>query len=1354
MKDNNRNPYKKSNIISKIKKTIPIVTFLISVIIFAGIIELVSAEKSSVGDTITPPVKNTDYELGTEHNPLFILEIVPNKSYSEIGYLISGCEPVDMEKLSIDSMAYSYGSRRLADCKTVTETKYEFEMDLSEPAFSEGKWYMAGDQRGYYQKVTDGTGTIVQEKMSDDSYTYTFVGEGLGQYIWVAENNWNNQTDHNADKVWLNVKKYARNKMVFTHYNAFLKDAIRVPLSDISDYQTVVITVDPADLRNTNNLELIELADFIYINGKSHDQSLVQIWNKFNNEGLELTNPATDFTGDNDLTWDAIMAIFNRMVSNNRTSIIMNLPSVYKIDSDNNVHKLSIMLLQMGPATFNKLFMETGKIQTTTVNGRETGYYVGKDGNQVITQWSQSTFPDNDKGTMYGDVEFKNPNITASNITAGEGIYTYNDDMSLLENLCQNNVSDIPVTKEAFDFYEYYDKYLKEDADPDSERRTSLSPAEVIYFIHNQSLNLADKSEINILEIQPFHEFLELEEWKKKYKEFFPSFTGDISNIHVTTMTTYEYIGNIEDINSKYDMIYFGLFPEDKNVVNYYDTYYNSYLDSDLNGKIYLSIGDKVNADSSVRYSGNDITKLKLEQLKKFMESGKPIMLASGFYEDSTRSKVSTAVDKATYMYDLVDVVMEKGVTVNTDNGQAAYRSQFKDSIFCEDNFNSYILWRKITDDSCSMEFADMGDPSKYPVPYSYTTKSDGSIDTPQYNKSNTLKYRFRIKGTADAYTVKLFIDNNGDGKYNGSLDTQTSAKAESLNNLTIKNDANVTVNMNSLKPNTWYTLTRSLDSSYQGIIPWKLEVNAVSNSTIRASEINYTLIKQTSEANKVQINVLQVAIDSGTGNQATTFNMETNETFQTYLKSVDEYKINITYMSNSEFLSLYHNCSGAAEAGKYDYLGEYDMLFLGFRDTCSYTNNEYANQNILDFISQGKSVIFSHDMIWDKDANGYRLYNDMLRKLLHQDRYDFTTGSTANEEAIYYDDTTDKLITNSIRVYDYWANLLFGKDKYWKFYTDNSNKLYWLFGKNTADRNDTTVNKNWGELSFMETDKISIANRGQITQYPFTIGDYISVSTTHTQYYQLDLEQEGLVVWYNLTDSKSELNDGKNDGFYSSRENDARNNYYIYSKGNITYTGLGHTNNLTEDEIKLFINTMVSAYRAGTAKPKIILTNEEVYDGDEEQYLFINADGEISTTSDTDQVSRVTFRVEDESIVNTSDREYYVNYYGIIPDPADSNKIIRVSLNSKADITSSDVLTTRNLDTGETCSLVSGKGTRLNGENEFAIDVPLKYFNGNNNLLIEFELEFSEVNEDNITIDQNSITKLYLITKPFFDLD
>lgn len=112
--------------------------------------------------------------------------------------------------------------------------------------------------------------------------------------------------------------------------------------------------------------------------------------------------------------------------------------------------------------------------------------------------------------------------------------------------------------------------------------------------------------------------------------------------------------------------------------------------------------------------------------------------------------------------------------------------------------------------------------------------------------------------------------------------------------------------------------------------------------------------------------------------------------------------------------------------------------------------------------------------------------------------------------------------------------------------------------------------------------------NDGAITQYPYVIGNNIQVAKTHGQYYQLALEQDrdingrsdgtsDVVVWYCLS--------GK---VYSDSPNDARNNYYFYSKGNVIYTGAGHNKVDGDEEIQLFINAMVAAANVTAVKPEV----------------------------------------------------------------------------------------------------------------------------------------------------------------------
>ncbi|WP_027409481.1 DUF5057 domain-containing protein [Anoxybacteroides tepidamans] len=102
--------------------------------------------------------------------------------------------------------------------------------------------------------------------------------------------------------------------------------------------------------------------------------------------------------------------------------------------------------------------------------------------------------------------------------------------------------------------------------------------------------------------------------------------------------------------------------------------------------------------------------------------------------------------------------------------------------------------------------------------------------------------------------------------------------------------------------------------------------------------------------------------------------------------------------------------------------------------------------------------------------------------------------------------------------------------------------------------------------------------NSGLITDYPFSLGDNITVATTHNQYYTLDLEDSSVIPWYNIVGSPRD-------------SYDSWNHYYTYSKGNVTYSGTGHVGTwagFPDDEQKLFVNTMYRAFLGSNHAPQI----------------------------------------------------------------------------------------------------------------------------------------------------------------------
>ena len=178
--------------------------------------------------------------------------------------------------------------------------------------------------------------------------------------------------------------------------------------------------------------------------------------------------------------------------------------------------------------------------------------------------------------------------------------------------------------------------------------------------------------------------------------------------------------------------------------------------------------------------------------------------------------------------------------------------------------------------------------------------------------------------------------------------------------------------------------------------------------------------------------------------------------------------------------------------------------------------------------------------------------------------------------------------------------------------------------------------------------------NNGQITEYPYKLKDEFEVAKTHTQYYELDYTadddgdgESDLVVWYCLGGRTSPT--GHRDWettIYSQSPNDVRNNYYIYNKGNITYTGMGHARKdqdgewYTFEEAKLFINTMIASYQAGVKQPNITVLKSGLQEAPELKTMYRYYDTSFSSTSSLDELTstedseKIYFRVQDVNFV------------------------------------------------------------------------------------------------------------------------
>ncbi|WP_129079781.1 DUF5057 domain-containing protein [Anaerobacillus alkaliphilus] len=114
----------------------------------------------------------------------------------------------------------------------------------------------------------------------------------------------------------------------------------------------------------------------------------------------------------------------------------------------------------------------------------------------------------------------------------------------------------------------------------------------------------------------------------------------------------------------------------------------------------------------------------------------------------------------------------------------------------------------------------------------------------------------------------------------------------------------------------------------------------------------------------------------------------------------------------------------------------------------------------------------------------------------------------------------------------------------------------------------------NLGRGASASTTNTKKVNSGLLTQFPYNLADNIKIATTHNQYYTLNLEDPSVIPWYNITGSSRDVDD-------------SWNHYYTYSKGTVTFSGTGHTNNsFPDEEQKLFVNTMFRAFLGANTAP------------------------------------------------------------------------------------------------------------------------------------------------------------------------
>ena len=782
-------------------------------------------------------------------------------------------------------------------------------------------------------------------------------------------------------------------------------------------------------------------------------------------------------------------------------------------------------------------------------------------------------------------------------------------------------------------------------------------------------------------------------------------FIDNQDKIELTQTYTAEFIGKIEDLNESYDLIYIGLDTSTMNTeLNYSGgKYYKSedtlYNNTSLDGLIYLHSGDYLTmTDSYVlrgllnpnnvslenymdgygKYalSGNDITLEKYNALCEYMDAGYPVIFADEFYNLDTAGMAisvnTNKIDSASYMYQIAKYALDQGYfggNVNVDQN----------------------ITNDITGTGAKETLANYLNISKLSIELTAVpTVYDGTLVSPAYlNKTGgiyQLEYQFQLKDDSAIidqntnYNVKLYIDSSVDGRF------YSDEEILGLKIYELRNGSYVQIYQNNgkfeLLAGKYYKVIREVPTGYVGVLPWKLVLSRNDNALVRKSVTGYTAIA-TETVNRETIKVLQLLATSDYANN--NWNLQTSSSFNTLLDQVQDFDIQITSVPVSQYI---RSGTETNDNLHYTYLNDYDMIVIGFSDGYSFTAPEVTNTTsrknlqanaalaIRKYISEGRSVLFTHDTtsycnttdfnntvrsdgsLKTNDPNngawlwGYE-FNRYVRDVVGMDRY----GVLRNVDGLSPVNTVyDKMWqSNTLQEVGNTYPYIQGYSEQTVVQYASANDYVYTTRPNVAGSGGQYSNAMY----------VTKTNEGQITRYPFDIPEEFQVTNTHRQYYQLNLDTDSkdaikdddIVVWYCISDVANTQD------IYETKPNDVRNNYYIYNKGNVTYSGVGHSTVLDArvTEMKLFVNTMVAAYNAGVHPPKVTYKDGADDDARVIEYLYLPYDEALSEYIDT--TVDIYFDIADTSFVQgTKDITAY--YY--LEVSASSSSTITVTVDGE----------------------------------------------------------------------------------------
>lgn len=560
-----------------------------------------------------------------------------------------------------------------------------------------------------------------------------------------------------------------------------------------------------------------------------------------------------------------------------------------------------------------------------------------------------------------------------------------------------------------------YENFLAEKNGTTTKLTESITKASITRYILNWYMHrVTVKSSVRVLDLEPCYDFSTSSATTltaDRVKELMGRKDTYTGTVDIMQMPSAEFIGKIEDLNEKYDMIYLGAQVGAMNTDSSGNTVYN---DSRMNGLIYSHVGDcydysgetynaqhrlhddtlnhNVTGDSSdlnnntnvYRGPGNDMNSTRYKEFKQFVQAGYPVVIADKFLNiasDGQATASTVTLDKNSYFYKIVDFM----VSSKDANGEYLYwqKNVYAESQLLQDSsglgsslserqntFCNYLNLSKL-----SIDWVTTLGETAYPEVLTYGNKQEQSNQSylGRIDGKYQLQYIFTLSNDAAAsqvtttYDCKLFVDKNSDGRFAGSdyVEGQTNGASEELTGLKLylrkgsewQQVDPVTYSGTAhyeLQTGNVYKVVRQLPDDYVGVIPWKLIFYDNADRLVRTAQSGYTAVPQ--QTGKKTIKVLQLLSENNNN-----WNLEedlnnSNSDFYKYINGLKDWEVTVKSITVSQLVGTelgmpYWNTGDSDLESCYvkacNYMQQYNMLILGFADSYRF-GYQYDSDNVI----------------------------------------------------------------------------------------------------------------------------------------------------------------------------------------------------------------------------------------------------------------------------------------------------------------------------------------------------------------------------------------------------------------------